>query len=195
MKGLALRRLGLVGLLLGGWCVHALRSPVSGVAALKSAMAKKAPAKPGAASVSWVNDGAPLGLTGESIQAFVAAAEKRGDLDKAKLSNGMTFAQALERARAISDEANARAEEAGGGDPSEIPRLIVELQSPHEDARAIAAMLLADNRLAKSEKAGEAVPGLESLAANKNEEGSAFAEIALKRIRFWNEKRRGGAKP
>ena len=68
----ALWRLGLVTALVAAWCGYALRVPAaSGITALKAALAKKAPAKPGKASVSWVNGGAPLDL---SIAVSSAAA-------------------------------------------------------------------------------------------------------------------------
>jgi hypothetical protein len=50
----ALRRAGLMSILLGAWCAYALGVPAaSGVAALKAAFAKKEAAKPSSASVSW----------------------------------------------------------------------------------------------------------------------------------------------
>lgn len=210
----AVGRLGLIFVLVGAWVGRGV-SPAAGAAALKAAFANAAPAKPGAASVSWLNGGAKLdaaaleslrkeaevGAAGPAMLAFLESARQREDLNKAVFSSGMTYAQILRRTQDLSDEANSKPLDQGEPEPVEtrplgeepaveVRRLIVELQSPHADARAFAAMLLADNRLAKAEQAGEALPALEMFAANKNEQGSEFAALAIKRIRYWEAKRR-----
>ena len=63
---LALRRLCLIAALVAAWCVYALRGS-SGLGELKLALAKKTPAKPGTASVSWIKGGAPLDAAALSV--------------------------------------------------------------------------------------------------------------------------------
>ncbi len=59
-------RLGLIAALVGAWCVHAEYVPdLSRIVPLKATVVKatvvrKITAKPAAASVSWLNEGAPL---------------------------------------------------------------------------------------------------------------------------------------
>lgn len=213
----AFLRMGLMAALVVSWSAYALRVPVSsGSMALKAALAKKAPAKAGTASVSWVNGGAPLdaasmaalqkeaetGVPGPAVNNYIEAARKRGDLDKAIAPNGMSYARILRRAEELADEVNARSHDLGG-DPEErrpgdddpavvVPQLLELLRSPHPDTRSAGAMMMVDNRWAKSELAVTAVPALEGIVRN-NEEGAGFAEIALKRIRFWEAKRRYAA--
>ena len=216
----AFLRTGMIVALVAAWCVYALRVPASyGSKALKAALLKKSPAKPGHASVSWVNGGAPIdaatlasfqkeaeaGTAGSAIQGYIAAARKRGALDKTVSPNGMTYAQILRRAQEISDEANARPHDLGQApedrrpgdeDPAVVvPQLLEMLRSSHADVRSEGAMMMLDNRWAKSELALECVTELEGIVGN-NEQGAEFAELALKRIRFWETKRRySAAKP
>jgi hypothetical protein len=219
----SLFRAGLIGVILASWSAYALKVPVSaGTRALKAALAKKDasaksdPAKPSAASVSWVNGGAPIdaatmasikkeaeaGVAGPAVQGFIEEARKRGDLDKAALPNGMSYAQVLRRAQELSDQANAKPHDLGlepadrkpgDDDPSAVvPQALELLRSPNAGVREEGAMMLIDNRWAKSERAVEAVPILEGMI-RAGESSSGFAELALKRIRFWEAKRRAAS--
>jgi hypothetical protein len=197
----AFMRTGLIAALVAAWCGYALRVPASyGSKALKAALLKKVPAKPGAAQIE-----ASAGTAGPAIQSYIEAARKRGDLDKAVAPNGMTYAQILRRAQDISDEVNSRPNDLGlqpedrrpgDDDPAVVvPQLLEMLRSTHADVRSEGAMMMLDNRWAKSERALEAVPVLEGMVRS-SEDGAQFAEIALKRIRFWETKRRySTAKP
>lgn len=191
---LASFRLGLVALLVAAWCGYALTVPAdAGVAALRAAMSKKVPPKPGAASVSWINGGKPIDPA--ALEALRQAA-----------GGGKSIAGMIERARELSAKANAKSrridmdlEERGPQDEDPavvVPKMIGYLNGPSKEERALAAMTMCDNTFAKWEGAGEAVPGLEAVVASKDPEGAEFAELALKRIRFWAAKRQvEGAKP
>lgn len=216
----ALLRAGLIAALVGAWCVYALEIPAgAGSASLKAAFAKKAPPpKPGVASVSWINGGAPLdaatlaelqketeaGAAGPAVQRFIDAARKRGDLDKPVVPGGMSYAQILRRAQELADEANARPRDVGlmpedrkpgDDDPAVVvPQLLEMLRSSNAEVREEGAMMMIDNRWAKADRAVEAVPALEALVRN-GESGAGAAELALKRIRYWDAKRRVPSEP
>lgn len=168
-KSRAAARAALVVLLPFSWCVYALKIPAaSGTAALREALKKKGPAPapaPSSTAVSWAKGGAPL------TPADLAA---------------LSPAQALERARAISEQVNAGA--ADDGPAADAAQALDLLRSSNAEAREEGAMLLVDNRRAKAERAAEAIPLLEAMVRN-GEQGAGVAELALKRIRFWAAKR------
>lgn len=186
----AFLRTGLIAALVASWGVYAMHLPaVSGSKALKAALAKKVPPEAGAA--------------GPAVQGYIEAARKRGDLDKPVAANGMSYAEILSRAQAISNEVNAKARDQGT-DPQDrrpgdddpavvVPMMISYLMSSSAEQRAYAAMTLCDNRFAKWERAGEAIPALEEVASSREPEGAEFAELAIKRIRFWQAQRRSAA--
>lgn len=172
----AILRAVLLLVLLASWSGYALREPrSSGVELLKAALKKNRSSESSSASVSWLGGGVPLA--------------------PAKL---------VLRAKEISAKVDARPRDlglvpedrrSGDGDPAiVVPMLIGKLQSPLREDRTYAAMTMCDNRFAGWERAGEAVPGLEEVADEKGE-GGEFAELALKRIRFWANKRGSPATP
>lgn len=191
----AFLRTGLIAALVASWGVYSRHVPLkSGSKALKAALMKKVPPEPGSAAVSWVNGGAPLDA------AALASIQKE---DKAVAPDGMSYAAILRRAQEISAQVNAKSRDMGlspddrrpgDDDPAVVvPMMIGYLASPSAEQRAQAAMTLCDNRFAKWERAGEAVPGLEEVVSSKDPEGAEFAALALKRIRFWQTQRRSSA--
>lgn len=172
-RRLAFRRAGLIAVLAGAWTGYAYRLPLaSRTAVLKAALEKRIAGKPGTASVSWLGEGVPLApqeLVRRAREVAVKANSKSRDLG--------------------ADTAGRRS---GDDDPAVVvPMMIGDLRSSDSSRRAYAAMTMCDNRFAKWKRAGEAVPGLEGVAASNDPEGAEFAELALKRIRFWAAKRGG----
>jgi len=170
-------RISLIGILVASWSAAKLLLPASsGTPALLAALSKKSPGVKASVAASEGGDGVPL-----ASQELVL------------------------RAREIARKVNGRARDLGV-DPDErtpnddspeviVPIMIEPLRSPSGDDRVYAAMTLCDNRLASWERAGEAIPGLEALVAGPDPVGAEFAALALSRIRFWTERRRGNPAP
>lgn len=147
---------------------------------------------------------AAAGVAGPTIHRLVAEAEKTGALDL-PLYGGRSLRQIRDHAMKLGAQADELAETrrkeqnealgvpAGSDEPAVVvPQLVAMLQGGDGEKEAAAQQLI-EVRFARDPAAADAIPALEALQRS-GKPGSEFAELALKRIRFFNAKRALDAK-
>ncbi|MDX6771074.1 MAG: hypothetical protein SF051_16200, partial [Elusimicrobiota bacterium] len=191
----AARDAKVVGDLLG-----ALGIPPSGAAMPVPDTDAKPPIPIDEATKAALQEEAAAGVAGPATRRFIAEAEKNGYLDL-PLYGGRSMRQIMGKARELADQADARAEERrreqaealglppGADHPDKVvPQLLAALRSRDDEAKAYAAARLAEPRYASHPAAVEAIPLLEEVERARKADYE-FAEIALRRLRFFKAKR------
>lgn len=142
---------------------------------------------------------AASGRVGPVMQRLIAEGEKSGALDL-PLYGGRSMRQIRDRAQELAAQADAQAEasrkaqyEAHGIDPASdtpdvvVPRLLKLLQGIDAEKEEAAAQFC-EVRFARHPAAEAAIPYLEEMERSRKPEFE-FAELALKRIRYFKAKR------
>lgn len=135
---------------------------------------------------------AEVGIVGPAMKRALTEAEARGDLDRPVYGNKslrdfLVEAQGLaEKARTLPRHVGLKPEDTRPEDfdPAVvIPLMVKALQDSEPTTRMNATMTLADNDFARH--AEEAIPYLEPLLQDTDPDIRWFAELALKRIRYF----------